>query len=246
MPIQPALKNSLTVKKYPTQKRLHELFTYQPDTGFFIRNVRASNFDAGSIAGCVKQDNRNKAYRVIKVDGKGYFAHRLVFLYVFGEMPRCVDHLNGNGDDNRFSNLKPSTPAENLRNKRQSPKNTSGVTGVSFSKKMNMWRAQIGVASKTIHIGWFASFSDAVAARKKEEVAHGYARGHGLPRPAYSKGQVLTMTLKPRAQRLILLAKRAGDLEFYAYVDGNINRANHFLRKMNALTKLAYQAQHGA
>lgn len=54
------------------------------------------------------------------------------------------------------------------------------------------------------------------------------------------------MTYTPQAQRLMLLAKRAGELEFYAYVDGNIKRANHFMRKMNALTKLAYLAQHGA
>lgn len=54
------------------------------------------------------------------------------------------------------------------------------------------------------------------------------------------------MTYTPRARRLMLLAKRAGELEFYAYVDHNIPRANHFLRKMNHFTKLAYQAQHGA
>lgn len=54
------------------------------------------------------------------------------------------------------------------------------------------------------------------------------------------------MTYTPRAQRLMKLARRAGDLEIYAYVDGNISRANHFLRKMNSLTKLAIQAQYGA
>lgn len=53
------------------------------------------------------------------------------------------------------------------------------------------------------------------------------------------------MTYTPQAQRLMKLAKRAGDLEFYAYVDNKMSRANHFMRKMNALTKLAYMAQHG-
>lgn len=54
------------------------------------------------------------------------------------------------------------------------------------------------------------------------------------------------MTYTPRAQRLMELARRAGDLEFDAYMAFNRPRAIHFMRKMNALTKLAYQAQHGA
>lgn len=49
----------------------------------------------------------------------------------------------------------------------------------------------------------------------------------------------------PRAQRLMELARRAGDLEFYAYVAFNRPRAYHFMRKMNRLTQLAIQAQHG-
>lgn len=53
------------------------------------------------------------------------------------------------------------------------------------------------------------------------------------------------MTYTPRAQRLMELARRAGDLEFEAYVAFNRHRAYHFLRKMNALTKLAIEAQHG-
>lgn len=54
------------------------------------------------------------------------------------------------------------------------------------------------------------------------------------------------MTYTPRAQRLMELARRAGVLEFEAYMAFNRPRAIHFMRKMNTLTKLAYQAQHGA
>lgn len=53
------------------------------------------------------------------------------------------------------------------------------------------------------------------------------------------------MQYTERAKRLMKLAKRAGELEFYAYVGFNRPRALHFMRKMNALTKLAYQDQHG-
>lgn len=54
------------------------------------------------------------------------------------------------------------------------------------------------------------------------------------------------MTYTPRAQRLINLARRAGQLEFEAYMAFNRERAYHFMRKMNKLTQLAIKAQHGA
>ena len=54
------------------------------------------------------------------------------------------------------------------------------------------------------------------------------------------------MNYTPRAQRLMKLARRAGNLEFDAYLDGNKTRAIHFMRKMYSLTQLAIQAQHGA
>lgn len=53
------------------------------------------------------------------------------------------------------------------------------------------------------------------------------------------------MTYTSRAQRLMMLARRAGDLEYDAYMAFNRPRAYHFLRKMNKLTKLAIEAQHG-
>lgn len=54
------------------------------------------------------------------------------------------------------------------------------------------------------------------------------------------------MTYTPRAQRLMKLARIAGDLEFFAYMDCNRSRAEHFMRRMNHFTRLAYLAQQGA
>lgn len=54
------------------------------------------------------------------------------------------------------------------------------------------------------------------------------------------------MTNTMRAQRLMKLARRAGDLEFEAYVAFNRERAYHFMRKMNHFTKLAIQAKQEA
>lgn len=71
--------------------------------------------------------------------------------------------------DNRKSNLRITTPLNNSRNKCKTKANTSGVTGVCWNKRNQKWHAQIGVNLKTIHLGYFNDFNDAVKARKEAE-----------------------------------------------------------------------------
>ena len=47
--------------------------------------------------------------------------------------------------------------------------NTSGVKGVNFDKRLQQWRSRIGVNKKTIELGYFDKFEDAVKARKEAE-----------------------------------------------------------------------------
>lgn len=47
--------------------------------------------------------------------------------------------------------------------------NTSGVTGIDWSKRRNKWRARITINKKTINLGDFKNFDDAVKARKDAE-----------------------------------------------------------------------------
>lgn len=84
-----------------TQKRLKELFTYNPGTGYLIRKigVRGKRSKAGDRAGCVQ---KSTGYRLIRIDGKNYREHRLIFLYMTGEFPaEQVDHINRVRDDIR-------------------------------------------------------------------------------------------------------------------------------------------------
>jgi HNH endonuclease len=55
------------------------------------------------VAGYVNSDG----YRVIELDGREYYAHDLAWLHQTGEWPKGrIEHINGNRDDNRWSNLK--------------------------------------------------------------------------------------------------------------------------------------------
>lgn len=115
---------------------------------------------------------------------KRYKAHRLIYLLQTSAWPPDeIDHLNGDGTDNRWENLRAATPEENRQNLRKYSSNRSGHTGVCWHKHCGKWAARIMVHRRNIHLGYFTSKEDAVAARKKAEVEHGFHPNHGIDRP---------------------------------------------------------------
>jgi hypothetical protein len=75
-----------------------------------------------------------------------------------------VDHRNGNGLDNRRSNLRPATIAQNAMNRRRRADNTSGFKGVSFRKETEVWRAYVSVLGKRVWLGQYRTAIEAAAA----------------------------------------------------------------------------------
>jgi hypothetical protein len=82
------------------------------------------------------------------------------------------DHWNGDTLDNRRYNLRNITQKKNAQNCRVSRNNTSGYTGVSYSKTMLKWEAFITVNRRRKVLGYFDAIEDAVAARRKAESAY--------------------------------------------------------------------------
>lgn len=75
-----------------------------------------------------------------------------------------VDHINGNGLDNRRSNIRICTQKENNRNMRIGKKNKSGYKGVSWATDAQKWRAFIYVEGKNINLGRFSDKEAAAGA----------------------------------------------------------------------------------
>lgn len=76
-----------------------------------------------------------------------------------------IDHINGNGCDNRRSNLRLCTHKQNSRSCEKHTRNASSkYKGVCWYKKQRKWRAYIQTAREFIHLGYFDVENDAAHA----------------------------------------------------------------------------------
>lgn len=152
-----------------TQATLKEFLNYDPNTGIFVWLKSRGKATVGSRAG----GSDHKGHRRITLFKKSYWEHRLAWLYVTGCFPvSCMDHINGNGEDNRFCNLRLATHAQNMQNMKIPKTNTSGHVGVYFENYTKKWRAMIEINGKKISIGRFCDKQEAVFAREKAKMAH--------------------------------------------------------------------------
>ncbi len=148
-------------KTYLTAERVRSVFTYDKDTGDFLRNVTGHGVPIYPKKVGVTMDN---GYRYIHIDMRAVRAHRLAWLYVTGEWPsNCIDHINGDKSDNRFSNLRHVTSKTNAENRRN-PKATASSGYIGVSRDRNKWRATIVSNGKQKHIGSFSTAEEAAEA----------------------------------------------------------------------------------
>lgn len=145
-----------------TQAELKSKLSYDPETGIFNWIGKPSKrLPAGAKAG-----SKVNGYIRIHMGGKLYGAHRLAWLYMTGEHPKHqIDHINGNGLDNRIANLREATSFENAQNIRKPQTNNShGNLGITHDKLKNLWRARISVNGTRIYLGKFKTPEEATEA----------------------------------------------------------------------------------
>lgn len=181
------------------QKYLEECFNYNPETGELVWNERPrSHFESergmkvtnsrftgkpASAIGISGRDGCGKKYIRVRVFNRSYQAHRIIWMHQTGSFPdHEIDHIDGNGLNNRWDNLRPVNRAENSRNQRLRATNTSGIVGVSQHKD-GKWHAVITHNYKSIHLGRFLTRREAAAARAGAEIALGFHPNHGEERP---------------------------------------------------------------
>lgn len=115
-------------------------------------------------------DGRLKCvYAVSRYRNKSTYLHRIILDCQDGLL---VDHIDGDGLNNKRSNLRIATHSENSRNQRYRTDNKSGVKGVAFHKDTGKWQAFIRVGNKQRHLGLFANKENAAIARASASSMH--------------------------------------------------------------------------
>lgn len=154
---------------------------YENQSGiFYWKKSPMYKVKAGDKAGALLRNGCGNNYLTITVHGKRYLAHRIVATLFLGANPSdFVDHINGNGLDNRVENLRLVSKKQNSRNMKISARCKTGIMGVSFCSKYNGYRVKIG-RNKTISKAfYFKDFFEACCARKSLENEFNFDKNHG-------------------------------------------------------------------
>jgi len=162
-----------------TQEAVKRVLSYNPEDGVFRWIAKPSNrsnrIKVGDRAGWIRG-----RYLCIGLYGNSYLAHVLAHLYMTGRFPDGeVDHIDHDGLNNRWDNLRVVSHKENGMNQRLSKNNTSGVNGVSWIDRLGKYRAYITVDRKQINLGLFRNLEDAIAARSMADLQYGFHGNHG-------------------------------------------------------------------
>lgn len=152
-----------------TLDELRSLLVYESETGLFrwTANHNSTKPLEGTVAGTVVD-----GYIQIKIGGRAYKAHRLAWFYVHGVWPdNQVDHRDQVRSNNRLSNLRSATRAQNAQNVSR-----RGI----HQEPSGRWRARIQVDGKSTVIGHYDS----------PEAAHAaYIEAKGLVHPFWGGGK---------------------------------------------------------
>lgn len=149
-----------------TSEKLKEFLEYNQETGEFMWRIPPSRrIRAGSIAGSIKGGRYNRIG--IMINGRKYSfpSHRLAWLYVYGVWPsRHLDHIDRNKLNNRISNLREATLADNQHNINKQKNRSSRFIGVSWQRARKKWLSGIRSRGKTIFLGRFDTEEEAAMA----------------------------------------------------------------------------------
>ena len=174
----------MSTRDLPDLEYLRQRLRYEPDTGklFWLPHSMASKSWTTRYAGKEAFTSKDRhGYRQTHMDGIVLRAHRVAWALHYGAWPEFdIDHVNHDREDNRLCNLRAVTRAENRKNASLSRNNTSGVCGVYWSTDRRKWGAYITSGGLQHNLGHFASFEDAVAARRAAEGRFGFHENHGI------------------------------------------------------------------
>jgi hypothetical protein len=164
----------MKAKPIPSQEALSAMLSYDERTGKLYWKQRTS-----LPAGNVNQWNSRNAgkeafthtdsngYKRGRIYGIAFQAHRVIWKLVHGADPDVIDHINREPSDNRLTNLRSGTMADNSRNYHKN-QGASRFRGVCWVKRDKAWAARISNGSRKVSLG---NYKDEVEAAKAYDAA---------------------------------------------------------------------------
>ena len=151
-----------------TQEYLKQLFDYQD--GQLVR--KSTGKSATVKAG-------KKRYERITIDGKAYSLHRIIYLWHHGYLPKCIDHIDGNKENNNIENLREATQQQNCVNRKHHSNSKSPYKNVYWNKAANKWAVVMSVKHKRNYFGVFEDLELAdLVATEARNLHHGQFARH--------------------------------------------------------------------
>ena len=166
-----------------TAECVRSLLHYEPDTGLLFWKERlVSMFKDGKQSAqhnCAAWNGKcagrqaatsigNHGYPQLGIFGTQCLAHRIIWLWMSGSLPRYeIDHVDMCKTNNKWENLREATRSQNEANK--SARSALGIKGVWFDHNRGLFQARVTHRGKTRHIGRFQSL--ALAKENVERVA---------------------------------------------------------------------------
>lgn len=145
---------------------LRSLFDYR-DGQLYWKVSNSNRIKVGDKAGYLNK----LGYVEVRINNKLYLAHRLIYMYHYGEFNGNIDHKDNNCTNNAIENLRIASQSDNMANKKMQSNNKSGYKGVSFCKQTNKWKASVAKEGKTYWLGRFNTVEEANEAAIKGRIS---------------------------------------------------------------------------
>lgn len=142
-----------------------ELFDYVYNNYVCIEGI-LTNKNTGKQYTRTNKGGYNRVY----IKGKLYYVHRIVWFIVMGEWPKTMlDHIDQNKQNNCFESLREVTQTGNSFNSKIRKDNTTGMRGLKYDKRDDLWYARVEAFGKYVFRKGFRNKEEAVQALIKHQ-----------------------------------------------------------------------------
>lgn len=180
-----------------THEEVLELVTYFPETGEIYWKFRGIKWFSsgkqtaehnqaiwnGKFAGKRAFVSKSRGYLTSSIFATTIQAHQLAFFYMKGYWAKEINHIDRNRSNNVWSNLEEVTRSQNSKNRTMQSNNKSGVTGVYWSTRNQLWIAEVMVDQKRVTSKSFDKIEEAEKWIREKYIEFGFSESHGLENP---------------------------------------------------------------